>query len=328
MCRSAGKDQVPGVTSVGTTMRIDLKPTLWALAFTGVTLAATAADAAPWQGRSEGTLRSETSNAPQNPRPNFSSESYRQSSETYRQPSAPQPRSFDRPSSHQPNWQPQYTQPQNTQPRNVPQQPRNNWNSTPPQNTNSHRSHNNTSGPSSNSPWPSSNSHRRNASPWNNNWQRPPKNLRPGQRPNKGSIHWNHDRYRFNHHEYRSFNSWERNLWREGRWHHGRYHNRNGWWWITGGYWYFYDVPVYPYPSTVSSYYYDDYDTTEDGDYWYYCRDPQGYYPYVRYCNVEWEAVPARPYDDQYDDEGYTDDDQYGPNDGPYDNGPYDDDDQ
>jgi len=28
---------------------------------------------------------------------------------------------------------------------------------------------------------------------------------------------------------------------------------------------------------------------------WYYCEDPSGYYPYVRSCNREWQAVPAQP---------------------------------
>lgn len=28
---------------------------------------------------------------------------------------------------------------------------------------------------------------------------------------------------------------------------------------------------------------------------WYYCRDPEGYYPYVQDCRGEWEAVPASP---------------------------------
>lgn len=26
---------------------------------------------------------------------------------------------------------------------------------------------------------------------------------------------------------------------------------------------------------------------------WYYCQDPMGYYPYVRDCNADWQAVPA-----------------------------------
>lgn len=36
------------------------------------------------------------------------------------------------------------------------------------------------------------------------------------------------------------------------------------------------------------------------GEYWYYCANPLGYYPYVAVCNVEWQAVPpgfgAPPY--------------------------------
>lgn len=26
---------------------------------------------------------------------------------------------------------------------------------------------------------------------------------------------------------------------------------------------------------------------------WYYCQDPMGYYPYIRDCNTNWQAVPA-----------------------------------
>jgi hypothetical protein len=28
---------------------------------------------------------------------------------------------------------------------------------------------------------------------------------------------------------------------------------------------------------------------------WYYCRKPEGYYPYVRACTGGWQRVPARP---------------------------------
>jgi hypothetical protein len=28
---------------------------------------------------------------------------------------------------------------------------------------------------------------------------------------------------------------------------------------------------------------------------WYYCDDPQGYYPYIRTCDHAWQAVPASP---------------------------------
>jgi hypothetical protein len=27
--------------------------------------------------------------------------------------------------------------------------------------------------------------------------------------------------------------------------------------------------------------------------YWYYCSDPAGYYPYVTQCNTDWQTVPA-----------------------------------
>lgn len=29
--------------------------------------------------------------------------------------------------------------------------------------------------------------------------------------------------------------------------------------------------------------------------YWYYCRDPQGYYPQVQQCPTPWQQVPAQP---------------------------------
>jgi len=28
---------------------------------------------------------------------------------------------------------------------------------------------------------------------------------------------------------------------------------------------------------------------------WYYCNNPQGYYPYIRECNGQWQTVPANP---------------------------------
>jgi len=27
--------------------------------------------------------------------------------------------------------------------------------------------------------------------------------------------------------------------------------------------------------------------------YWYYCSNPAGYYPYVTHCNTGWQTVPA-----------------------------------
>src|SRR3954469_14062692 len=73
------------------------------------------------------------------------------------------------------------------------------------------------------------------------------------------------------------FNPRERALWSHGRWRHGRWHGRLGWgWWANGG-WFFYNAPIYPYPDYVSADYYDVPASDDAGDYWYYCRDPEGY---------------------------------------------------
>jgi len=88
----------------------------------------------------------------------------------------------------------------------------------------------------------------------------------------------------------------ERERWRHGSWFHGAHHGRFGWWWFAGGLWYWYPEPVYPYPtyiSTEASYDYAPQGYSEDS--WYYCDDPQGYYPYVRSCNVQWRPVPITP---------------------------------
>lgn len=29
--------------------------------------------------------------------------------------------------------------------------------------------------------------------------------------------------------------------------------------------------------------------------YWYYCHEPEGYYPYVKQCSGEWKLVEPRP---------------------------------
>ena len=88
----------------------------------------------------------------------------------------------------------------------------------------------------------------------------------------------------------------QRDHWRRGHWWHGRHHGRFGWWWNTGGIWYWYPEPVYPYPtyiSTAAAYDYAPEGYSEDS--WYYCSDPEGYYPYVRNCNAEWRPVPISP---------------------------------
>ncbi len=102
--------------------------------------------------------------------------------------------------------------------------------------------------------------------------------------------------FRFQHRDFAHFTSIERAAWRGGHWTHGWHHRRFGWWWFAGGVWFFYDTPIYPYPEVVSTVYVDE-SSADYGQYWYYCNDPQGYYPYVRACNVPWEPVPAMPPD-------------------------------
>jgi hypothetical protein len=111
------------------------------------------------------------------------------------------------------------------------------------------------------------------------------------ERGREGDMRWRGDIRRFHEHDV--------DVWRRGHWYHGHHLGRNGWWWIVGGVWYFYPTPVYPYPDPflppgppvavappVQA-------PPQPQQYWYYCRNPEGYYPYVPQCRVPWEAVPA-----------------------------------
>ena len=97
-------------------------------------------------------------------------------------------------------------------------------------------------------------------------------------RPWQGEIHRFHER--------------DLGVWRGGRWHQGRHLGRSGWWWVVGPTWYFYPAPVYPYPDPyqpplVAA------PAPVTPEYWYYCNNPQGYYPYVPQCVSGWQRVPA-----------------------------------
>ena len=104
----------------------------------------------------------------------------------------------------------------------------------------------------------------------------------------------------------------------------GRYYGgwRGGWgygyprgyWWGPGFYWgwgwpyyssynwggpYFYSDPYYDYaaPSAAMQ---DPPEYTDQGQeqpyYWYFCRDPQGYYPHVENCPSGWmQVIPSNP---------------------------------
>lgn len=93
------------------------------------------------------------------------------------------------------------------------------------------------------------------------------------------------------HGNFRNWSPRHRAFWRRGHWWHGRHRGRLGWWWFAGGSWYWYPAAVYPYPTYASAYAVDG----GSGGTWYYCKDPEGYYPYVRSCNANWQPVPAQP---------------------------------
>jgi len=103
-----------------------------------------------------------------------------------------------------------------------------------------------------------------------------------------------HDLGQFNGHSYRRFTPVERDQWRGGQWRHERHNGYLGWWWVVAGEWFFYPAPIYPYPMYVGpDYYYDYYQYyPEPSYYWYWCDDPEGYYPEVQTCNVPWQTLP------------------------------------
>lgn len=58
----------------------------------------------------------------------------------------------------------------------------------------------------------------------------------------------------------------------------------------------------YPYYPPAASYaepppaeYYDPAPLPEQPEYWYYCKKPKGYYPYVRSCPDGWTKVAPNP---------------------------------
>ncbi|MBV8976326.1 MAG: hypothetical protein JO261_00825 [Alphaproteobacteria bacterium] len=106
-----------------------------------------------------------------------------------------------------------------------------------------------------------------------------------------------HDLGLFHGHDFRNFTLRERSHWERGEWRHVWHNGHLGWWWFADGFWFFYPQPIYPYPLYVGSVEYYDYDDeygTPDY-YWYWCADPEGYYPYVTECSVPWQAVPPVP---------------------------------
>ncbi len=88
--------------------------------------------------------------------------------------------------------------------------------------------------------------------------------------------------------------------WRGGYWRHRRYRGRPAWWWIVGGYWHYYPTPIYPYPLYVPPAVVVHpappvYSGPPPTQYWSFCGNPRGYYPYVTSCRGAWRPVPVRP---------------------------------
>jgi hypothetical protein len=100
----------------------------------------------------------------------------------------------------------------------------------------------------------------------------------------------------------RHFDRYDAHQWRSGDWRHGSHGGRIGWWWVTGGVWYFHPQPVYPYPDpyrpplvVVESSPQPPVTLQPAAQFWYYCELSSGYYPYVPSCPSGWKTVPATP---------------------------------
>ena len=110
------------------------------------------------------------------------------------------------------------------------------------------------------------------------------------------------DHDRFGHQGWRDerrvapFRGVDRDHWRSGHWRHQRHHGRSGWWWVIDDDWFFFGGPVHPYPAYI----YPGYDVgpaappAPTETYWY-CAHPQGYYPQVLTCEVQWQPIPSTP---------------------------------
>ena len=98
----------------------------------------------------------------------------------------------------------------------------------------------------------------------------------------------------------RHFHDHDWDDWHHGFWNQGWYGGYFGWWFVVSGVWFWYPVPVYPYPdpsvpptfivppppagaAPVTT------------PYWYYCPASNGYYPYITTCPSGWQQVPATP---------------------------------
>jgi len=104
------------------------------------------------------------------------------------------------------------------------------------------------------------------------------------------------DNWHFRGNNIRTFTHYDYNAWRHGYWWRGNRGARYGWWWFAGGYWYPYPKPIYPFPNPyIPPTVIIQPAPPPPTQVWYYCPNPQGYYPYVTQCYSGWQAVPATP---------------------------------
>jgi hypothetical protein len=92
-------------------------------------------------------------------------------------------------------------------------------------------------------------------------------------------------------------------------WAHGHHSHRTGFGVylsvpLAGPYYYppsyYYPSYYYPGPPVVMApaaptTYIEQEKPPASGGYWYYCRNPQGYYPYVKNCLGSWQPVAPQP---------------------------------
>jgi hypothetical protein len=80
---------------------------------------------------------------------------------------------------------------------------------------------------------------------------------------------------------------WGARYWGPGYWGPGLW---SGYWWG----WPYYGYPYYASPSIVVQQppvYVEPNQTPQEPQYWYYCQNPQGYYPYIQQCPQGWMKV-------------------------------------
>jgi hypothetical protein len=100
--------------------------------------------------------------------------------------------------------------------------------------------------------------------------------------------------------DFSGFTPKERSRWQGGHWVHDWHDGRFAWWWMVDGFWYFYPEPIYPYPTYVPPAIVVQQPPPvpagfPPAPFWYFCSDPEGYYPYVASCSGVWREIPATP---------------------------------